>query len=114
MGHTLSSLRFLLFRALPDHLFATLPTPNPSTQLSNCTYLITGSNTGIGYAAAVHLARLAPARIVLAVRDLPKGEAAKTRLVEETGFTGRVDVWELDMSDFTSVVRFAARVKDGV
>ncbi|KAK7007568.1 hypothetical protein R3P38DRAFT_3211929 [Favolaschia claudopus] len=46
-------------------------------------------------------------RSVLAVHDLPKGEAAKARLVEETGFAERVDVWELDMSDFASVVRIA-------
>ncbi|KAJ6517876.1 hypothetical protein C8R47DRAFT_97 [Mycena vitilis] len=107
MGQVFGALKFALSGALPDHLFAKLP--QPDSDLTGRTFLVTGSNTGIGYAAVVHLARLNPAKIILGVRDVAKGEAAKTRLVAEAGFSGAVEVWEIDMADFASVKRFAAR-----
>ncbi|KAF8168980.1 hypothetical protein K438DRAFT_1444922, partial [Mycena galopus ATCC 62051] len=80
--------------------------------LTGRTYLVTGSNTGLGLAVAIHLARLNPAQIILAMRDLGKGEAARAQIVKETGFAGeRIEVWELDMASFASVVRFAERTK---
>ncbi|KAF8182976.1 hypothetical protein K438DRAFT_1495462, partial [Mycena galopus ATCC 62051] len=80
--------------------------------LTGRTYLVTGSNTGLGLALAIHLARLNPARIILAVRDLGKGEAARAQIVKETAFAPeRIEVWELDMASFASVVRFAERTK---
>jgi len=94
---------------LSNHLFAKLPVPD--SDLTGRTFLVTGSNTGIGFAAAVHLACLNPAHLILAVRDVKKGEAAKAQIIAETGFSGALDVWELDMADFESVKRFAARAK---
>ncbi|KAF7371273.1 ATP-dependent DNA helicase PIF1 [Mycena sanguinolenta] len=111
MGQVLTALRHAIRFAfggdLSNHLFANLPVP--TSDLTGRTFIITGSNTGIGFAAAVHLARLNPARLVLGVRDLKKGEAAKARIIAETRFSSVIDVWDLDMADFGSVKRFAER-----
>ncbi|KAJ6534666.1 hypothetical protein DFH09DRAFT_1249973 [Mycena vulgaris] len=105
MGQTLGHLRFLLFSFLPDQFFSQLPVTQ--ADLTGRTCLVTGSNTGLGLATAIHLARLKPTRLILAVRDVKKGNAAKEEITTETGFTGLIEVWELDMADFSSVKRFA-------
>ncbi|KAJ7117720.1 hypothetical protein C8R44DRAFT_626852 [Mycena epipterygia] len=105
----LDALRWGFFSFIPDQLFAKLP--HTRADLTGRTYLVTGSNTGIGLALAIHIARLKPARLILAVRDLKKGETAKADILVQTGFTGTIDVWALDMADFSSVVKFAERAK---
>ncbi|KAJ6519145.1 hypothetical protein C8R45DRAFT_950363 [Mycena sanguinolenta] len=106
----LEQLKFLLFSFLPDQFFAKIPTTH--TDLTGRTYLVTGSNTGLGLATAIHLARINPACLILAVRDLKKGHAAKDEIIAETAFAGLLEIWELDMADFTSVRRFVGRVND--
>ncbi|KAJ6581881.1 hypothetical protein B0H19DRAFT_983986 [Mycena capillaripes] len=103
MGQILS-FAFTFFRV---QFFAKLKETH--ADLTGRTFLVTGSNTGLGLALAIHLARLNPAQLILAVRDLKKGDAAKETIVAETGFKGSIEVWELDMADFASVKRFAER-----
>ncbi|KAJ7210518.1 hypothetical protein GGX14DRAFT_625892 [Mycena pura] len=103
MGQTLSNT----FISLSDHLLAQLPTTQ--ADLRGRTYIVTGSNVGVGLATAIHLARLNPARLILAVRNLEKGEAAKRDIITQTNFAGALEVWELEMEDFSSVVAFAER-----
>jgi NAD(P)-dependent dehydrogenase (short-subunit alcohol dehydrogenase family) len=69
--------------------------------LAGRTAIVTGANSGIGLAAARELAR-AGARVVLAVRDVAKGEAAAATV------DGRREVRELDLADLASVRAFAA------
>ena len=69
--------------------------------LSGRTAVVTGANSGIGRAAAQELAR-AGARVVLAVRDVAKGEAAAA------GMPGAVETRALDLADLASVRAFAA------
>jgi NAD(P)-dependent dehydrogenase (short-subunit alcohol dehydrogenase family) len=64
------------------------------------TVIVTGANSGIGLVAARELAR-AGARVVLAVRDVAKGEGAAA------GMTGQVEVRRLDLADLASVRAFA-------
>ncbi len=64
------------------------------------TVIVTGANSGIGLPTARALAA-AGARVVLAVRDLAKGEAAAESL------SGDCEVRQLDLADLRSVRAFA-------
>jgi NAD(P)-dependent dehydrogenase (short-subunit alcohol dehydrogenase family) len=65
------------------------------------TAVVTGATSGLGLATARALAD-AGARVVLAVRDVARGEAAAA------GLTGEVEVRRLDLADLASVRAFAA------
>jgi NAD(P)-dependent dehydrogenase (short-subunit alcohol dehydrogenase family) len=62
--------------------------------------VVTGANSGIGLVTARELAR-AGADVVLAVRDVGRGEAAAA------SFEGSHEVRKLDLADLSSVRRFA-------
>ncbi|KAK2811633.1 hypothetical protein FQN50_001975 [Emmonsiellopsis sp. PD_5] len=84
--------------------------PTPSS-CKDTTYIITGANTGLGYQAAKHLVNLSCKRVILGVRSLAKGEAAKATIEAETGRKGIAEVWHLDLASYASVKAFAERVK---
>ena len=67
--------------------------------------IITGANSGIGYEAAGALAKKG-ATVVMACRNLEKGEAAAKAIIDE-GPTGQVVLLHLDLADLSSVRRFA-------
>lgn len=71
---------------------------------SGRTAVVTGANSGLGIATADALAR-AGARVVLAVRNLERGEAAAETV---KGARGSVEVRRLDLADLASVREFAA------
>jgi NAD(P)-dependent dehydrogenase (short-subunit alcohol dehydrogenase family) len=93
---------------LHSQFLATLPKPTRS--LAGKTVLVTGSNTGLGKEAARHFVRLGASTVILAVRSLDKGEAAKADILRSTkATTDTIRVWHLDMQDYDSVLAFAAR-----
>lgn len=65
------------------------------------TAVVTGANSGLGKIVATELAR-AGASVVLACRDVGKGERAAA------GMPGDVEVRSLDLADLSSVREFAA------
>ncbi|XP_026164207.1 dehydrogenase/reductase SDR family member 13-like [Mastacembelus armatus] len=69
------------------------------------TVIITGGNTGIGKATALHLARRG-ARVILACRNQDKAQAAITDIQQETGSTDVVYM-HLDLASLKSVRCFA-------
>ncbi|KAF9526083.1 hypothetical protein CPB83DRAFT_858313 [Crepidotus variabilis] len=73
--------------------------------LSEKTAIVIGSNTGIGYETAKHFASMGVTRLVLAVRNREKGEAARKQLEEETGFRN-AEVGIVDLTSFESVGNF--------
>jgi len=73
---------------------------------SGKTALITGANSGIGYQAAVELAR-AGAHVLLGVRDLQKGSEALRKL-RATVPNASAEVVQLDMASLASISAFAA------
>jgi NAD(P)-dependent dehydrogenase (short-subunit alcohol dehydrogenase family) len=76
-------------------------TPEALPDLSGRTVVITGATSGIGRAAATVLARKG-ARVVLAVRNLQRGEAVAAEL------PGGAEARPLDLTDLASVRAFAA------
>jgi NAD(P)-dependent dehydrogenase (short-subunit alcohol dehydrogenase family) len=64
------------------------------------TVIITGANSGLGAVTARELARRG-AKIIMAVRNTGKGEAAAQQI------SGEVEVRPLDLQDLSSVRRFA-------
>src|SRR6185295_18107701 len=69
-------------------------------RLDGRTFIVNDANSGIGFAAARELGR-AGARVVLAVRDVAKGEAAAAAI------DGDTEVRALDLADLASVHAFA-------
>ncbi|RAH64715.1 NAD(P)-binding protein [Aspergillus aculeatinus CBS 121060] len=98
---------------LYSQLFVTPPYPRAS--FANQTIIVTGSNTGLGLEAARHFYRLGCARLILAVRNTAKGEAAKEDIlcsnITHRSDAGAIEVWSLDLSRTASTIAFAERVK---
>ena len=90
-----------------------LDLPSVSEDLEGRIVIVTGANTGLGFECAMHFLRMKPAKLILAVRSIEKGQAAALRMIDETKETRSdiVEVWELDMASFTSVQAFAQRVE---
>ena len=96
-----------LFQFIYGQLFT--PIPKPTTSFEGKTVIVTGSNVGLGKEAARHITRGKASTVILAVRSLEKGEAAKKDIEESTGIKNVVKVWHLDMSSYQSVIDFAER-----
>ena len=76
---------------------------------SGCTAVVTGASSGLGEVTARELARKG-ARVVLAVRSLPKGESSAAGI--RAAVPGaQVEVRELDLSSLASVRACAAAIE---
>ena len=97
-------------RFLYSQFFVTPPVPTKS--FAEKTVIITGSNVGLGLEAARHIVRLKASKVILAVRNLEKGQAAKASIEESEKCGGKViEVWQLDLSSYESVKAFARKVE---
>lgn len=91
-----------------SQLLVSLPVPKGS--YSGKTVIVTGSNVGLGKEAAKHFARLGASTIILAVRSIEKGNAAKKEIESSAKCSPDVvKVWKLDMANYQSVQDFAAK-----
>ena len=72
--------------------------------------VITGANSGLGFEASRELARR-HATVVMAVRNLEKGEAAVQRIKAEIP-KADLELRKLDLGSLDSVRAFAARVRE--
>lgn len=89
----------------------TKPVPLPQDlSLSESTIIITGANTGIGYATAEKLLSLSLKRLVIAVRSPSKGESAAVELRAKYS-KAEILVWQVDMLSHKSVEDFANQCK---
>ncbi|KAM7217013.1 hypothetical protein V8F06_007652 [Rhypophila decipiens] len=96
---------------LTSQLFTKLPVP--TEQFTSQTIIVTGSNTGIGLEAARYFVDLGAGKVILAVRDVAKGQAALESIRKSTACPeGVVEVWELDLLSYDSVLWFARRAVD--
>ncbi|PTD02703.1 Short chain dehydrogenase yanD [Fusarium culmorum] len=89
----------------------TKPVPLPKDlSLTESTIIITGANTGIGYATAEKLLSLNLKRLIIAVRTVSKGESAAAKLRTQCS-KAEILVWQVDMLSHKSVQDFADRCK---
>ena len=75
--------------------------------------VITGGNTGLGYACAAALLATPdgpPWHVVLACRNQERARAAVTQLTEAAGDGGRVEAMSLDLASLASIRAFAAEL----
>lgn len=77
-------------------------------RLEGKTVIITGSNTGIGKETALDLAARG-ARVIIACRDLQKGEKAMKEIIEKSG-NGNIVAKHLDLASLRSVRNFAEEI----
>lgn len=77
------------------------------------TYIVTGGNSGLGYASARCIAQQDALNcVILACRDAGKARAAATALAGETGNLSIAAI-DLDLGSLASVRRFAAAFRAG-
>ena len=83
---------------------------NQLDNLKNKTILVTGANSGIGLAFC-KLASICGANLILAVRNIKKGEKAREEILE---LNNKIDVkiMKLDLADFDSIDSFVNEIKD--
>lgn len=86
--------------------FTKIPQIVPSN-LDTCTVLITGANAGIGLEVAREILKSKPKRLILAVRNLERGNTAATELSKAKSPSTEIDVRQLDQSSFASIKGFA-------
>ncbi|KAI0006453.1 hypothetical protein F4779DRAFT_21157 [Xylariaceae sp. FL0662B] len=86
--------------------------------LEGKTALVTGSNIGLGFECSRQLLDLGLSKLILAVRDESKGEAARKELISSSKSPGgsdasntTVEVWKLDLSSYDSITSFAKRAE---
>lgn len=111
--YTILLAAYHVMSGFPPHFiqsqWTTLPLPTHS--FAGQTIIVTGSNTGLGLEGARHLVRLGASKVILGVRNLSKGEAAKASIEASENSREVVDVWELDLARYESVKAFAKRVE---
>ncbi|EOD43395.1 putative short-chain dehydrogenase reductase family protein [Neofusicoccum parvum UCRNP2] len=94
---------------------AQIPALPADVSLCGQTVIVTGATGGIGYEVSLQLLRLGATNLILAVRNIQKGSAARLSLladeqVRATNAAAKIKVLELDLSDHHSVAAFASRV----
>lgn len=118
----INSANMSFYNSYPGFLyrqFLVCPPRAPSgTSLQGKAGMVTGSNTGLGYQTSTQLLRLGLTHLILAVRNLSKGEIARTSLLASLPKSTKppvVEVWELDLADYDSITRFVNRLqKSGI
>ena len=80
--------------------------------LAGKTAIVTGSNTGVGLEVSRQFLDLGVGKLILAVRNEAKGEAAAAELSQGRSLEDSViEVWKLDLDSYDSIVAFADRAK---
>ncbi|KAL2837112.1 hypothetical protein BJY01DRAFT_238001 [Aspergillus pseudoustus] len=94
-------------------IFANVPPISPDeVDLRGKTAIVTGSNIGIGLECARQILDLGLSYLILAVRSTAKGEDAREELLKgRRGEEHIVEVWQLNLSTYDSIIQFAKRAR---
>ncbi|KUI58319.1 WW domain-containing oxidoreductase [Cytospora mali] len=82
--------------------------------LSGRTAIVTGANGGVGLATCLQLLDLGLSKLIMAVRNESKGNAARETLISQTSSKlgeNAIEVWTLDLSVYDQIINFAERAK---
>ncbi len=79
-------------------------------QMKNMVCLVTDANSGLGFGAAVGLARTG-ATVVMLCRNEQRGKAARIEVIRQSA-NPNVDLMRCDLSSMASVYRFAGHFRD--
>lgn len=74
---TIPSMAVFTLRQYIRHQWRTLPQPGVVDGVSSKTFLVTGSNVGLGFETSVHLAKMRPKLLLATSRDLTKCEQTR-------------------------------------
>ena len=86
--------------------------PVPAASFKGKTVIVTGASSGLGLEACRWMVRLGVSQVILACRNVDKGEAAAKELQTSTSCpSDTLKVWHLDLSSYASVNAFSDRVK---
>ncbi|KAG9315270.1 NAD(P)-binding protein [Chiua virens] len=85
-----------------------LPHPKPVEDVTSKTFMVTGSNVGLGFEASIHLVKMRPKLLIATSRDVSKCEQTRKSILEcaaESGGTMNptVSSLPLEMGSFQSV-----------
>lgn len=79
--------------------------------LSGQTAIVTGGNIGVGLETGRQLLNAGLSKLILAVRNEKSGQAAAQKLLaSRKDGPQKVEVWKLDLSEYSSVTAFVERV----
>ena len=84
----------------------------PTTSFEGKTVVVTGANRGLGLEATRQFVRLGASKVIMAVRNVSRGEAAKIDIenTEKTP-TSTIEIWYLDMASYDSVKQFIVKLR---
>ncbi|KAF1977778.1 hypothetical protein BU23DRAFT_499678 [Bimuria novae-zelandiae CBS 107.79] len=87
--------------------------PQPTTEsYEGRIIIVTGASSGMGREAAAKFAALGASKVILTARDLKKGEAAKANIEARLGRNDQLEVWELDMNSYDSIIAFSKKADE--
>lgn len=87
--------------------------PQPTTEsYEGRNVIVTGASSGIGREAAAKFAALGASKVILTARDLEKGEAVRRSIDAELGRKEQLEVWDLDMNSYDSIIAFVRRADE--
>ncbi|KAG8213012.1 short-chain dehydrogenase [Butyriboletus roseoflavus] len=88
----------------------TLPQPRVVDGVSSKTFMVTGSNVGLGFEASVHLAKMRPKLLLATSRNLAKCEQTRQSILGRAAASGvpstEVYAWPLELGSFQNVRSF--------
>ncbi|PVH94344.1 hypothetical protein DM02DRAFT_645976 [Periconia macrospinosa] len=87
------------------------PKPLEEASFEGKTVIVTGATSGIGLEAVVKFAALGAAKVIMAARDMKKGDSTKAAIEDRLGKKGQLEVWELDMNSYDSIVAFSKQAE---
>ncbi|KAF2454248.1 short chain dehydrogenase [Lineolata rhizophorae] len=99
-----------MFRFFKNHLFWSPKMPTGS--FAGKTVIVTGANVGLGKEAARHFVAKGASKVILGCRNMDKGNEAAQSIVqsEKVKDAGKVEVWQLDLCSYESVLAFGERL----